>query len=125
MVPQRLGEYFPSLSWLHPKSQPSQTREASLFMPGFDFQDTHIHPMLYSMGYTALDLYTSPSMPNISIGLPPNMVSFRYNMPGSGIQGFTFISNFRGPSGLYLIIFRGPVNKNGGPNIYAGCVQVN
>ncbi|XP_053373129.1 histone deacetylase 4-like isoform X2 [Mercenaria mercenaria] len=37
-------------------------------------EDTHIHPYLlyHTMGYVNPDLYTSPSMPNISLGRPPS-----------------------------------------------------
>ncbi|XP_052246440.1 histone deacetylase 4-like isoform X2 [Dreissena polymorpha] len=56
-----------------PNSPPTGVHPALSNGNSLKDQDTHIHPMLYSMGYTALDLYTSPSMPNISIGLPPNM----------------------------------------------------
>lgn len=37
-------------------------------------QETSVHPyLLYrSLGYPSTDLYTSPSMPNISLGRPPN-----------------------------------------------------
>ncbi|XP_052810130.1 histone deacetylase 4-like isoform X2 [Mya arenaria] len=56
-----------------PNSPPSGVHPALSNGTSLKEQETHIHPLLlYNMGYSNPDLYTSPSMPNISMGRPPS-----------------------------------------------------